>query len=154
MADEQTSQTKSFFDILKTDTPPKDFFDLRQSSIPASFDLAKSKIGSNLVRFKSYYFGISLLFMVIFTLLRPSSLVFLGIIGLYYYLHQNKPTIKGHKLDSKILNISTGLCLLVCGIIFSSTLVSILALMSLTSITILSHAVTLDKEEEIKEVGV
>lgn len=141
----------SISEAFKTDTPPKDFFDLRKTSLPPTYENAKVRVETNLLRFKSYYLSVCLFFLFIFFLLRPSFGFFLGIASLSYYLHQSLPTIKGYKTTPLMVNIGTGVSFFICALILNHTLVSILALLSLISLTILSHAVTFEKVETEEE---
>ncbi|KAF9764932.1 hypothetical protein NGRA_0154 [Nosema granulosis] len=149
----EENSTASFKDIFKTDTPPKDFFDLRKTSIPQTYEIAKERAEANLLRFRTYYLSISILFVFVFFLLKPSFGLFLGIVGISIYLHHTQPTIKGVTVGPKIINIGTAVGLFICAFLFNSTLVSILALISLLTFTILSHAITFEKVE-VEEDGV
>ncbi|WUR05053.1 PRA1 family protein [Vairimorpha necatrix] len=151
---EEKSQTPKvqnvFTNLMSSKTPPKEFFNLNKTSVPQNWDTAKKRISNNLEKFKTFYSSISLIFLFIFIVFNPSVVLLLGICGLCAYGNMYTPTIQGFECTKVVTNSATlGLFLLYI-VVFPRTMTLILALVSLVSLGIVTHSVTLE-EDEIQE---
>lgn len=149
MVDQQnmTTNIKSF---MHCDTPPKEFFNLRKTSIPTTWEMAHERIISNFVKFRTYYIGISTILFFCFTLVKPAFILFIGLICLCIYGNMYNPEIGGIKFTSKIVNISTLIISCLLMVTFRDVIIAAMALLSFISIGILTHAVTIEEVDKVE----
>lgn len=129
----------------------REFFDLRRISVPRDAEDAKNKALTNLEKFKLHYLVMSAMFLFIYVLYCPALVIFIGILAAAVYAYKTRPVFFNIEIEPKSVCVAGGVGVLLFFIFFKEAITGLLAIAAVCSISILTHAVSLEGESEKDE---
>ncbi|KAG5859591.1 prenylated Rab acceptor protein [Encephalitozoon hellem] len=147
MQQEKTFQ-KNIKEALGDKHAAKDFFSIRNASVPHDLNDAKRRVLVNLDRFKFHYLAMAAIFALIYVLYRLELIILIGIVSVTAYAYKTKPTLFNIEMEPKSVCIAGVVGILIFFIFFKEAIVGLLAISAICGIVTLVHAAALEENSE------